>query len=317
MRKFWLALTLVVACVLVGCTMPSVSDSAQQEPTPAEESEPEPEPLRKKPLNDYSWDELHQISELIAAEGEPEAQREVAKSFGLVEEDGSLTRQTKQILLDDTRALDVRLAGICHDDRADDKGKAGLTFMTVGGIDLLAMNDEAKIDGGWEASALRARLANEQKARLAKDLVAVLVPVRKLTNNVGLTESFESVTATDDELWVFSVHEVCGDVVWDIEEFRGRRGGEDVDGLLNAEGVQYEAFAQEGVTGESDPNHFLSLADSTGTSPWWYRTPYPFDFSSYGNTGSNGYFYQVMDSGFPQSLGSPEVPASVVVGFCV
>ena len=329
-----LSALLVAACLgfaLYGCA--SDGPTAQtQEPTQtqgdaqAEESSEqasneaqgkEDAPLERKALNDYSWSELGQISHLIAEADGDEAQREVAKEFGIVEQDGSLTRQTKQILVDGTRALDVRVAGICHDDLADGSGKAGLTFMTVGALDILSMNDEVTIVGGWEASALRARLADEQKARLEDELQEAMVAVNKLTNNVGLTDSFDSITATADELWVFSAHEVCGDVTWDSEEFRGRRGWQDVDGLLNAEGQQYETFAQEGVTGESDPNGFLSLADSTGTSPWWYRTPYPFDFSSYRDTGSDGYFYQVADSGFPQSLGSPEVPASVVVGFCV
>ena len=324
-----------IACVLAfgmsACAIGS-QDESQPEANPSEEvaakdeaeesakesnEEPPKEVLHKKPLQDYTWDELSQISALIVAEENPEAQREVAKSFGLVDDDGAITRQTKQIIIDDTRALDVRLIGICHDDKADGSGKVGLTFMTVGALGIFPMNDEVTINGGWEKSTLRARLAGEQKARLEPDLSSKLVAVNKLTNNVGLTDSFDSITSTADELWVFSPHEVCGDVRWDGEEFRGRRGWQDVDGMLNAEGTQYEAFIREGVTGESDPNGFLSLANSTGKSPWWYRTPYPFDFSSYGGTGSLGYFYQVADSGFPQSLGSPEVPASVVVGFCV
>ena len=324
MRRLWLALALVVSCGLMGCTMPTLpflgeESATQKEPEKGAKpkAKPKAKSLAKKALEEYSWDELSQISARIANAGDEQKQRAVAQEFGLVEDDGTLTRQTKQIVLDDVRALDVRIAGICHDDKADGSGKAGITFMTVGAIDILPMNDEATIEGGWEASRLRAELNGAQKKRLDKDLRSAIVAVNKLTNNVGLTDSFDSVRPTADELWVPSVHEVCGDVTWDSEEFRGRRGWEDVDGLLNAEGAQYEAFVREGVTGESDPNGFLSLAESTGTSPWWYRTPYPFDFSSYGNTGSNGFFYQVTDSGFPQSLGSPEVPASVVVGFCV
>lgn len=316
MRRMLAALCAIVACalcvVLVGC-----GEAAPEEKGESQAAKEAPvATLIRKDLNDYTWEELRQVSERISQAPDEAAQREVAKEFGIVEEDGSLTRQRKQILLDGKLALDVRVAGICHDDRADDKGKAGLTFMTVGGIALLPMNDVATVEGGWEASTIRAKLASEQKERLEKELTAVIAPVRKLTNNVGITDSFESITETVDELWLFSVHEVCGDVTWDIDEFRGRRGSEDVDGLVNAEGYQYETFVQEGVTSETDPNGFLSLADSTGKSPWWYRTPYPFEFT-YTETGSDGFFYQVMDSGFPQALDSPEVPASVVIGFCV
>lgn len=284
--------------------------------------EPEPEPkeastqLTKKPLDEYSWTELKQISARISEAPTPEAQREVAQSFGLVEDDGTITTQTHKLNLDDGKYINVRIVGICHDDASDGSGKVGLTFMTVGGIGIYPMNDDATVEGGWEMSGLRERLASEKK-RFDKELADAIVSVDKYTNNVGLTDSFESITPTEDELWVFSVHEVCGDVTWDIDEFRQRRGSEDVDGLVNSEGDQYEAFSQAGVTSETDPSGMLSLSSSTGTSSWWYRTPYPFEFSGYGDTGSNGYFYQVSASGFPQSLGSPEVPTTVVVGFCI
>ncbi len=315
MRRSLNVFALVICCALLlaiyGCGSNAVTSGASGSKDGSQAQ------IVKKPLNDYTWSELAQISKLIASAPDSDAQRQMAKVYGIVEEDGSLTNQTKQIVLDGSRALDVRVAGIVHDDKADGSGKAGLTFMTVGGIELLPMNDEATVEGGWEASKLRSRLAGEQLDRLDKELADVIVPVKKMTNNVGITDSFESITSTNDKLWVFSVHEVCGDVTWDVDEFRERRGSEDVDGLLNQEGDQYEVFAQAGVHAESDPNGFLSLEKSTGKSPWWYRTPYPFEFSGYSNTGNNGYFYQVMDSGFPQSLGSPEVPATVIIGFCI
>lgn len=318
MRRFLIALVVAVCSIglisLWGCDA-NTEQTASNGTSNAEESQTAQ--LVRKPLNDYTWSELSQISKLISSAPDLEAQRKVAQVYGIVEEDGTLTKQTKQIVLDDSRALDVRVAGIAHDDKSDGSGKAGITFMTVGAIDILPMNDEATVEGGWESSSLRLKLANEQKGRLDKELSDVLVPVDKLTNNVGLTDSTESITPTSDELWVFSTHEVCGDVSWDSDEYQGKRGYEDLDGMLNAEGEQYEFFVQSGVTGESDPNHVLTLAESTGASPWWYRTPHAFEFQGYGDTGSTGYFYRVADSGFPKSEGSPEEPASVVVGFCV
>ena len=302
-------LSIVMACVLVlvGCSAPSNNV----------EQPPQEQALTRKPLNDYSWDELSRISaEISAAEDDGKA-REVAARYGLVEDNGRLTDQTKQIVIDGTRALDVRLAGIRHDDRADGVGKVGLTFMTVGALEIRPMNNEATVEGGWEATALRAWLNSEVKTRLDQDLANAIVAVNKYTNNVGITEDTDSVTATSDDLWAFSVHEVCGEVSWDIEEFQQKRGYQDIDGILNHEGQQYEAFAQAGVTSDSDPNHYLSLEASTGPSAWWYRSPYAFEWTQYESTGADGYFYQVMPSGFPKSLGSPEVPAAVVVGFCV
>lgn len=309
MRRLIVAMACAVTVALVGC-----QGAAPQQEQVAEQQERE---IKPKALEDYSWDELSRISAQIAAAESDEAGREIAKEYGLVGEDGKLSDQTKMIVLDDTRALDIRLAGIRHDDKADGSGKAGLTFMTVGAVEIRPMNDEDTVEGGWEATSLRAWLANDLKARLDDDLAQALVAVSKLTNNVGRTDDIASVTQTADELWVFSVHEVLGDVSWDNDEFRQMRGYEDVDGLVNAEGTQYEVFAQAGVDGTGYAHETLSLADSTGASPWWYRTPYPFDWTQYGDTGANGYFYRVMDTGYPESLGAPMDPSSVVVGFSV
>lgn len=296
----------MLAFVLCAC---SGQDVPQEQETPSE--------TVPKALNDYSWEELSDISGQIASAESDEEGRAIAQRFGLVDEDGRLSDQTKMIVIDDTRALDVRLAGIRHDDKADGTGKAGLTFMSVGALDIRPMNNDDTVEGGWEGSSLRAWLEEEMTRRLDEDFVAALVPVSKRTNNVGRTESLDDVTATTDRLWVFSVHEVCGDVSWDVDEFRQKRGYQDIDGLVNAEGFQYEVFSLAGVTGSGDPNGFLSLADSTGASPWWYRTPYPFDWQGLGDTGVNGYFFRVMDTGYPESLGAPQDPSSVVVGFCV
>ena len=313
MARLCVIVLALVSALLCGCGNAGSSST----PSDQESQVLELGVLQRKPLNDYTWSELAEISSRIAAAASDEEGRAVARDFGLVDEEGRLSDQTKQIVLNETRALDVRLAGIRHDNKSDGSGKAGLTFMTVGALEIRPMNDVATVEGGWEASSLRSWLNGDATSMFEKELLEVIVPVNKLTNNVGLTDSSDSITETSDKLWVPSVHEVCGDVSWDVEEFRQRRGYEDVDGLLNAEGDQYEVFAQAGVTGSDAAGGFLSLAASTGPSPWWYRTPYPFEWHSLGPTGNNGFFYRVMDSGYPESIGSPEDPSSVVTCFCV
>lgn len=302
----------VIVCCLMALVLCACSGQTTQDETKNIEQE-----ITPKALDDYSWEEISKISAEISTAASDEEGRAVAQKYGLVKEDGMLSDQTKMIVLNGKRALDVRIAGIRHDDKADGTGKAGITFMTVGAVDIRPMNEEDTIVGGWEASSLRAWLDQELPSQLENDLAQAIVPVSKLTNNVGITDSIEDVTPTADRLWVYSVHEVCGDVTWDIDEFRQRRGYEDVDGMVNAEGFQYEVFVQNGVSGVGDPNGFLSLSSSTGPSPWWYRTPYPFEWTNLGNTGVNGYFYRVMDTGYPESIGAPQDPSSVVVGFCV
>lgn len=308
MRNLVIAFVCALAIVVCGCT----GKGEPEQTDIVEEAE-----LVRKPLNDYTWDEISEISKRIQSAGSPEAGREVAKEFGIVEEDGSLTNQTKQIVLNGTRALDVRVAGILHDDFADRDGKCGLTFMTVGALEIMPMNTTATVEGGWEASYLRAWLDTSGIAMFDPELSRRIPYVNKLTNNIGRTDEYGAVTPTRDRLFVFSAREVCGDIHWDSEEFRQRRGYEDIDGILGLEGEQYECFAKAGVTYNSDPNHILSLAESTGTSPWWYRSAYPFEFYGKGETGTAGYFFQVRESGYPESLGSPEMPASVVVGFSI
>lgn len=313
MKERILCLVCAACIALAGCS-PAQSTSMPQVETKTEAA------IERKSLNEYTWDELSRISAQLTESEKTDgydAARALAASYGLIDEDGSLTRQTKQIVLNDTRALDVRLAGILHDDRSDGQGRAGLAFMTVGALDIRPMNDEDTVEGGWEGSALRSWLNGEAREMLDDDLAAAIVPVDKPTNNTGITEDFDSVSVTSDGLWLFSPREVCGDVNWDVDEYQGKRGDYNIDGLLNSEGNQYEAFAVEGVTQSSDPNGFLSLEPYTGASPWWYRTPYPFDWVGVGDTGTNGYFYQVTASGYPESLGSPQVPAAVVAGFCV
>lgn len=282
-----------------------------------EESVVEETGLTAKALNDYTWDELHEISWMMSTAESYDAAREIARQYGIVEEDNTLTTQTKQLFLGENRVIDVRVAGIVHDDFADRGGKVGLTFMTVGALAIRPMNDVSTVEGGWEASSLRAWLDTEGIAMFEEDLRDIIPYVNKYTNNIGRTADVASVTATRDRLFVPSAHEICGDINWDAEEFRYLRGYENIDSVLNAEGSQYECFRQAGVTYNSDPNGILSLANSTGTSPWWYRSAYPFEFFGKGETGITGYFYQVRESGYPESEGYPEKPASVVIGFCI
>lgn len=314
MRKhLFLMLCVLTALLVVGC------GATQAEPEVVEENKTEePRELVAKHLNDYSWDELSRISEEIGSAESEDSAREIARKYELIDEDNRISTETKQILLDDSITYDVRLAGIWHDDRSDGTGKAGLTFMIVGALDKRPMNEEDTIEGGWEQSSLRSWLNGDAKKRFSKDLRKAIVAVDKLTNNMGITQDTQNVTATSDELWAFSAAEVCGELHWDEDEYQHKRGYvEDIDGMLNAEGYQYEMFQDAGVSDASDPNGILSLANSTGKMPWWYRTPYPFDWQGLGDTGTTGYFCQVRDSGYPESLGSPSVPAGVVVAFCV
>ena len=306
---------MVLALSVVGCAGRTAEEEAVPEDATAEPEavtvvEEEPE-LSFAPFDQYTWDELAQIAERIESASSEEEGRAVAAEFGLIEADGTITRQTRQLELPNGVVCDVRVVGILHDNRSDGQGRAGITFMT-GPIDVQAMNDGAVSAGGWEASGMRAWLAADGMALLPEDLSALIVAVDKPTNNVGVTNTADSVSLTSDSLWLFSPREVCGEIGWFGDEFGG--GFSYMDSVLNAEGEQYEAFAEAGVAGETDPNHVLAFTIGGEKCPWWYRSPYPLNAN---DTSDPGVFYQVMASGYPSSVGQANVAVGVVVGFCL
>ena len=280
-------------------------DEAQEQPRPTAG------PAQAR-LSDLSWAALREAADRIEAAADEDAAREVARSYGIVEEDGSLTQDTIRADLTNGYSIDVRVIDVLHDDKADGSGKAGLTLMSVGALARGPMNEGPTADGGWESSHARAWLASDGLALLPDDLRQAIVPVTKLTNNVGDTNALEEVSATTDELWLFSPKEVCGTVTWETDTYGDDGWG--IDESLNQEGYQYLAFAEHGVTATSAGDGFLRLDGSTGRSTWWYRTP---QWANWAHSGANDLFYQVMNSGVPKGYGNPDESSAYVVGFCL
>ncbi|HJA28572.1 MAG TPA: hypothetical protein IAA15_03225 [Candidatus Olsenella pullicola] len=277
------------------------------------QGEPQRQELVAKAFSEYTWDELAQVADLIGSAETDDAAREVATSYNLSVGD------VRPLPLDNGITAQLTIVGIYHDERTDGAGKAGLTLMTSP-IALRAMSSSGTNAGGWESSELRAWLAGEGADLLPDELASAIVPVSKLTNNVGVTADVASVTQTSDALWLFSASEVCGQVSWFTDEYgtepNAHTGYVDFkryDALLSAEGEQYEYFSGAGVTATSDPGNVLALPYGGSTVAWWYRTAYPYSF-----TGEDAsYFYQVMASGYPGTTGLASEPAGIVVGLCL
>ena len=280
------------------------SQPGPEAPAPAQDA------LRPKTFQEYGWDELAEVARTIAAADDPEA---VAAEWGIEVGD------VRPLALTDGRQASLTVVGIACDERADGEGRAGLTLMTSP-VAAQPMNDSDTVEGGWEGSALRAWLAGDGRALLPAELADAVVPVVKSTNNVGKTDDPASVTQTSETLWPFSVREVCGEVSLFVDEYgeeiRGRTDYIDYslyDDLLNLEGEQYPYFAEAGVTCSADPSGTLAQTYGGAPSAWWYRSPYPYAFI--GEEGA--FFYQVMESGYPSTLGYASAPAGVVVGLCL
>lgn len=278
------------------------------EATDAGESSDE---LEAKSFDAYTWEELSEIAALLSEASSDEEADELASTYNVS------VGSSREITLTDGTTATLLVVGIRHDERSDGTGMAGLTLM-LSQIATESMNTSDVCAGGWESSELRAWLVDEGLALLPEDLASLIVPVDKLTNNVGVTNDTASVTVTSDTLWLFSAAEVCGEITWFYDEF-GDPGSDTgwvdfsvYDELLSLEGSQYEYFEDMCVTQSSDPNDVLALTSSS-TTPWWYRSAYPYSFDG----SDSGCFYQVMGSGYPASIGTASSSAGVVVGFCL
>ena len=258
-------------------------------------------PAVRDSVDAYSWEELSQISALIAQASSDAEGLQIASQYNLCAPDGTLDgTQAKQVALLDGTETEAYIAGFRHDDRADGAGKAGITFIFSDIVATHDMNDTDGNDGGWEQSALRAWMNDELLSQLPDDLRGVVLPVSKLTNNTGFAVEADAVTATQDTLWVPSLCELCGtDAVSD--------GGGDT--VYDAEGSQYQVFSDiEDEDGDEDAFLVRGLAGTSSAMSWWERTPY---------TDNDYYFMSVSEDGTAGYYRGTHNELGVVPGFCL
>lgn len=258
----------------------------------------------KSAVEAYTWDELSRISAEIGAAGDEAAAIEVAKKYNLCTPEGKLDgTQVKSVTLADGTQTTVQIVGFAHDDKTAG-GKAGITFIFGDCVGEAPMNGESTNAGGWEASQMRAYLNGDWRVQLPEDLNAVIVPVDKLTNNVGETQEASSVTTTPDSLWLPSFTELAGPIP--AAELWGG-GYEWAADIFNAEGTRYKLFNDASVIWNDD-NPILAKNFQGSSHDWWARSPYP----------ENSAGFQIVDSG-----GSPDrgyianLSSGVVPGFCI
>lgn len=255
----------VVACVVVAITLFANSNAITRTKASGANSVVSEEdtsvPVRKG-IAKYSWDELKELSSVIADAKSDEAGIKIAKKFNLVDSDGSLHGDTKPVVLEDGTKTSVRILGFRHDELADG-GKAGITFEFADLPSEHSMNSEPTNDGGWEASEMRAWLNSDFFDMLPDDLRECVETAKKWTNNTGYVSNegdTSVVTETSDKLWLLSSGEVFGEV--------GDRWYSAA--TYDAEGTQYQLYANQGVTTRNVGG--LCYKDEAG-SWWWLRSP--------------------------------------------
>ena len=136
-------------------------------------------------LDDYTWDQLQEISlKIKAAETRSEA-REIAKRYHLLDADGHIPYPcTKRVTLTNGLQVGAQLVGIRHDELLDGTGKAGLTFMFDAGIAERNAAAEPP-SAGWADCELREWLNGDGLKLLPNELRALIKSVKKISNNAG------------------------------------------------------------------------------------------------------------------------------------
>lgn len=257
-------------------------------------------PQVKSCLNDYSWEEIAQISKLISKKGDQNGAIEIAKKYHLCTADGKLDgTQTKDVTLSDGTQTKVMIMGFNHDDKSDGSGKAGITFIFADDIAKKNMFEKADLDNlfqkiqddgsasiSWENTSLRSWLSDSFSNELPSDLSEQIVSVDKadavmpwvsytidsyygggigaeLNDDPGLMTTSTTIT-TSDKLWVPSYVELAP-----ISDFNG--DDMSYSAYLLQEGSQYQLFDDVGLT-EDIPNSVLGTYGSQDGGGWWLRS---------------------------------------------
>lgn len=264
-------------------------------------------------LGDYSWAELKEISGAIADSGSKDAGIALAAQYNLCDESGSLVGMgQKEVTLTDGTICHVSVVGI-RQDVTPDGGAAGLTFLFDETLSFYPWSTSDLNSNGWESSNLRTYVLNDLTALLPSDLLDQTLPVTKLSNNYGGSQSgtlpTSIVTETVDRLWVPSYVELAG--TSEANELWGPSHGTGeftwCNPIVAAEGAQYDLFSQLGIVSYQSNQSLVRSFDGSSTS-WWLRSANP---------------HLVNDSLCVDSDGDPSIDATprnrlgVVPGFCI
>lgn len=263
-------------------------------------------------LDDYTWDQLQEISVKIkAAETRSEA-REIAKRYHLLDADGHIPYPcTKRVTLTNGLQVGAQLVGIRHDELLDGTGKAGLTFMFDAGIAERNATAEPP-SAGWADCELRGWLNGDGLKLLPNELRALIKSVKKTSNNVGAANSASCLSELPATLWLPAMVELCGTQPPDsfAEDYHY------LADIYNGEGEEYQLFRELKVSPYSTNETMVRQWKGKDTC-WWERTVSP-DTSESGGT---LYLNRVGHDGDVFTYATPaEKPnklTCVIPGFCI
>lgn len=262
-------------------------------------------------LDDYTWDQLQEISlKIKTAKSNAEA-RKIAKRYHLLDDGHIPYPSAKRVTLTNGLEVGAQLVGILHDDLADTNGKAGLSFIFDAGI---AERDasEHPLNGGWKDCELRTWLDEDGIKLLPKELQSVISPVKKISNNVGAARSASCLSKLPATLWLPAMVELCG--TQPPESFA--EGFHYLADIYNGEGKEYQLFRELKVSPYSTNETMVRQWKGKDTC-WWERTVSPDTSESEGTLYMNrvGHDGDVFTYATPAE--KPNKRTCVIPGFCI
>lgn len=263
-------------------------------------------------LDDYTWDQLQEISlKIKAAKNNAEA-RKIAKCYHLLDDDGHIPYPcTKRVTLTNGLEVGAQLVGIRHDELLDGTGKAGLTFMFDAGI---VERDAAAqpLSAGWADCELREWLDGAGLKLLPNELRAYIKDVKKVSNNVGAASSASCLSELPATLWLPAMVELCGNQPPEsfTEDFHY------LADIYNGEGKEYQLFRELKVSPYTT-NEMLVRQWKGKDACWWERTASPDTSESEGTLYMNrvGRDGDVFTYATPAE--KPNKRTCVIPGFCI
>lgn len=263
-------------------------------------------------LDDYTWDQLQEISFKIKAARSNAEARKIAKRYHLLHDDGHIPHPcTKRVTLTNGLEVGAQLVGIRHDELLDGTGKAGLTFMFDAGI---AERDAAAqpLSAGWADCELREWLDSDGLKLLPNELRALIKSVKKISNNVGAARSASCLSELPATLWLPAMVELCGNQPPEsfTEDFHY------LADIYNGEGKEYQLFRELKVSPYTT-NEMLVRQWKGKDACWWERTASPDTSESEGTLYMNrvGHDGDVFTYATPAS--NPNKRTCVIPGFCI
>lgn len=263
-------------------------------------------------LDDYTWDQLQEISLKIKAARSNAEARKIAKRHHLLHDDGHIPYPcTKRVTLTNGLEVGAQLVGIRHDELLDGTGKAGLTFMFDAGI---AERDAAAqpLSAGWADCELREWLDGDGLKLLPNELRAYIKDVKKISNNVGAARSASCLSELPATLWLPAMVELCGNQPPEsfTEDFHY------LADIYNGEGKEYQLFRELKVSPYTT-NEMLVRQWKGKDACWWERTASPDTSESEGTLYMNrvGHDGDVFTYATPAS--KPNKRTCVIPGFCI